>query len=68
MQYLGEVPVGVEADIESSGADARDWASHMRPIPADVLRKELEIATVQARELIAVIRREVAAKVCAEVA
>ncbi len=51
--------------VRARRADARYWASHMRPIPAEVLRRELEIGTVQARELIAVVRREVAAKVCA---
>ncbi|RAS59214.1 hypothetical protein C8D87_11574 [Lentzea atacamensis] len=54
--------------VRARRADARYWASHLRPIPADVLRRELEIGTVQARELIAVVRREVAAKVCAAVA
>lgn len=51
--------------VRARRADVRYWASHMRPIPAEVLRRELEIGTVQARELIAVVRREVAAKVCA---
>jgi hypothetical protein len=34
----------------------------MWPIPDDVLRKEMEIGTVQVRELIAMVRREVAAR------
>ncbi|MDX8034036.1 DUF2637 domain-containing protein [Lentzea sp. BCCO 10_0856] len=54
--------------VRARRADARYWASHLRPIPADVLRRELEIGTVQARELIALVRREVAAKVWATVA
>ncbi|MGW6932934.1 hypothetical protein ACWGE0_22955 [Lentzea sp. NPDC054927] len=48
-------------------ADARHWAQHRRPISADALRRELEIGADRARELVEVVRGEVAAKVCAAV-
>lgn len=47
-------------------ADARHWAQHRRPISADALRRELEIGADRARELVELVRGEVAAKVCAE--
>ncbi|KJK42871.1 hypothetical protein UK23_35310 [Lentzea aerocolonigenes] len=65
---LESVALSQDDLVRARRADAQYWASHLRPIPADVLRRELEIGTVQARELIAVVRREVAAKVCAAVA
>ncbi|MGW4215000.1 hypothetical protein ACWEIJ_43980 [Lentzea sp. NPDC004789] len=48
-------------------ADARHWAQHRRPISADALRRELEIGADRARELVEVVRDEVAAKVCTAV-
>ncbi|WP_434449257.1 hypothetical protein [Lentzea sp. E54] len=41
-------------------ADARHWAVHKRPIAADTLRTELKISMERARELVTVLRAELA--------
>jgi hypothetical protein len=59
---------GGHGDLERARrADARHWAVHKRPISSDSLRKELEIGAELARELVAVLRSEVAAKVYTKV-
>lgn len=63
-------PAAVYVDDDLSRArraDARHWALHRRLISADALRRELEIGAERARELVEVVRNEVAAKVCAAV-
>lgn len=55
---------GGQGDLERARrADARHWAAHKRPISSDSLRRDLEIGAELARELVAVLRNEVAAKV-----
>jgi hypothetical protein len=44
-------------------ADAKHWAVHMRPISADTLRTELGVGMDRARDLVAVLRAELAAVV-----
>lgn len=64
----GVVHRGGQGDLERARrADARHWAVHKRPISSDSLRKELEIGAELARELVAVLRSEVAAKVYTKV-
>lgn len=48
-------------------ADARHWARHKRPISADALRVELKISMERARELVVVVRGELAALVAGRV-
>lgn len=65
----GEPAAGCTDDdlFRARQADARHWVRHRRPISADALRRELEIGADRARELVEVVRSEVAAKVCAAV-
>jgi hypothetical protein len=64
-----EVSTSVVADdlVRARRADARHWAAHKRPISSETLRKELEIGADHARELVAAVRSELAAKVCTSV-
>nr|WP_308436380.1 hypothetical protein [Lentzea cavernae] len=60
----GALHRGSQGDLERARlADARHWAVHKQPISSESLRKELEIGAELARELVAVLRSEVAAKV-----
>ncbi|MEV6236584.1 hypothetical protein [Lentzea sp. NPDC051838] len=59
---------GSQGDLERARrADARHWAVHKRPISSESLRKELEIGAELARELVVVLRSEVAAEVYSKV-
>jgi hypothetical protein len=65
----GEPAAGCADDDLSRArrADAQHWTRYRRPIPADALRRELKIGADRARELVDIVRSEVAAKVCAAV-